>query len=104
VSVERDAPDPGVYATPNRVTPNRPVLFDGQRCNGCNRCVNVCVMDIFIPNPAKGGPPLIIYPDECWYDGACVLECPRPGAIRLNHPLTQRVRFKRKETGQHFRT
>ena len=41
-----------------------------------------------------------MYPDECWYDGACVMECPRPGAIRLNHPLAQRVTFKRKATGE----
>ena len=24
-------------------------------------------------------------------------------AIKLNHPLMQRVRFKRKDTGEHFR-
>ncbi len=92
-----------VYATPNRVTPNRPILFEPQICNGCNRCVNVCLMDIFLPNSKKGALPIVMYPDECWYCGACVLECPLPGAISLNHPLTERVRFKRKSTGEHFR-
>jgi hypothetical protein len=29
-------------------------------------------------------------------------DCPVPGAIRLNHPLQQRVRWKRK-SGGHFR-
>jgi hypothetical protein len=29
--------------------------------------------------------------------------CPKPGAIVLNHPLTQRVRWKRKSTSEHFR-
>jgi hypothetical protein len=29
--------------------------------------------------------------------------CPKAGAIVLNHPLTQRVRWKRKKTGEHFR-
>jgi hypothetical protein len=44
-----------------------------------------------------------LYPDECWYGGCCVAHCPQPGAIRLNHPLAQRVRWKRKESGEHFR-
>jgi hypothetical protein len=30
-------------------------------------------------------------------------DCPLPGAIRLNHPLQQRVRWKRKDSGGHFR-
>lgn len=92
-----------VYATPNQVTPGRPLVFDEARCNGCNRCVHVCVMDLLLPSPVKGKPPVVMYPDECWYDGACVMECRRAGAIRLNHPLTQRVRFKRKDTGEDFR-
>src|SRR6185369_9300074 len=56
-----------------------------------------------LPNPVKGSPPLILHPDECWYCGPCVDDCPRPGAIRLNHPLQQRVRWKRKDSGEHFR-
>jgi hypothetical protein len=32
-----------------------------------------------------------------------VTHCPKPGAIKLNHPLTQRVRWKRKTTNEHFR-
>lgn len=91
-----------VYATPNRATPHKPVIFNLDICDGCNTCVNVCQVDVFIPNPEKGGPPIILYPDECWYGGCCVAECPKPGAIKLNHPLTQRVRWKRKETGEHF--
>ncbi len=92
-----------VYATPNVVTPNKPVLFNPKICNGCNRCVEVCPMDVLVPNPEKGKPPITVYSDECWYDGCCVLECPRSGAIQLNHPLMQRVRFKRKDTGEHMR-
>jgi len=92
-------------ALPNIVTPAHPVIFDEAVCTGCNACVENCVMDIFIPNPEKGKPPIILYPDECYYDGLCVYNCPlwRQGAIRLNHPLNQRVRWKRKETGEHFR-
>jgi len=92
-----------IYARPNAVTPNKPLRFNSDICNGCNRCVEICLMDVLIPNPKKGKPPIILYPDECWYDGCCVLECPKSGAIKMNHPLMQRVRFRRKDTGEHFR-
>lgn len=90
---------------PNLVTPNNPVIFDDTICTGCNACAEVCVMDILMPNPEKGKPPVVLYPDECWYDGSCVDVCPlwNRGAIRLNHPLNQRVRWKDKGTGEHFR-
>ncbi len=97
------ADDSLVYALPNRITPGNPVVFDAAICDGCNRCLTVCLEDVFIPNPEKGKPPLILHPDECWYCGPCVDDCPRPGAIRLNHPLQQRVRWKRKDSGGHFR-
>ena len=93
-----------VYAFPNQCTPSTPVVFDPDICDGCNRCVDICQVDIMIPNPEKGKPPIVLYPEECWYAGCCVDACPRPGSIELNHPLTQRVRWKRKETGEHFRT
>jgi len=95
--------DQKVYALPNRCTPSMPVLFDPDTCNGCNRCVEVCQVDVLIPNPEKGAPPIALYPEECWYCGCCEDACPRPGALRLHLPLTQRVRWKRKETGEHFR-
>ena len=92
-----------VYAFPNRCTPTNPVVFDPDICNGCNACVEVCQVDLLIPNPQKGKPPIVLYPEECWYGGCCVAMCPKPGAITLNHALPQRVRWKRKETGEHFR-
>jgi len=49
------------------------------------------------------GPPIVLYPDECWFCGTCVEECPAAGAIRMEHPLNQRVGWKRKETGELFR-
>ena len=54
-----------VYATPNRATPGRPVVFDPKICDGCNRCVTVCLEDILIPNPVKGRPPVVLHPEEC---------------------------------------
>ena len=70
-----------------------PLLFDEELCIGCNRCMNVCQTDIMIPNPEKGKPPVVLYPGECWYCGSCVMECPRPGAVRLQHPLMNRAKF-----------
>lgn len=94
-----------VYMVPNQITLNKPLLIDAEVCNGCNRCVNICMMDVLYPHPEKGKPPIILYPDECWYCGCCVMECPRwkKGAIKLQHPMNQRVRWKRKATGEHFR-
>jgi len=94
---------PVVYATPNRPTPGRPVIFSPDICSGCNTCVTVCPEDVFIPNPNKGRSPIILYPEECWYCGVCIDDCNRKGAIRLNHPLQQRARWKRKASGEHFR-
>ena len=96
-------PKDKVYALPNWCTPSIPVIFNPDICNGCNICVDVCQVDILIPNPEKGKPPIVLYPEECWYGGSCVDHCPQKGAIKLHHPLTQRVRWKRKETGEHFR-
>ena len=37
-----------------------PLLFDENLCIGCNRCVNVCQVDIMIPAPEKGHPPVVL--------------------------------------------
>ena len=71
----------------------RPIRFDAEKCVGCNRCANICQVDIFIPNPEKGRPPIVLYPGECYYCGSCVMVCPRPGAIELEHPLMNQARF-----------
>lgn len=92
------------YAIPNLPGPGRPVILNPDICDGCNLCVNICIMDIFIPNPSKGKPPIVLFPEECYYDGICVQTCPQPEAIRLNHPLMNRVRWKKKESNEHFRT
>ncbi len=74
-----------------------PVLIDTFRCTGCNKCVNICQVDLFLPNPVKGSPPVVMYPGECWYCGCCVIECPVDGAITLQHPLMNRVYWAEKE-------
>ncbi|RLF06382.1 MAG: 4Fe-4S ferredoxin [Thermoprotei archaeon] len=85
--------------------PYRPIIFDPKVCDGCNKCVEVCTMNVLMPNPEKGKPPIVLYPDECWYGGCCVKECPKfeEGAIKLNFPLWYRPRWIRKETRESFR-
>ncbi len=94
-----------VYILPNVSTPNRPVIRNAEICTGCNTCVNVCQVDVYVPNPTKGKPPITLHPDECWYCGCCVNECPlrTKGAIKFNWPLQQRGFYKRKATGEIFR-
>lgn len=73
-----------------------PVIFNSQLCTACNKCVEICQVDAFIPNPERGKSPIMLYPDECWYCGCCVMECPKPGAIKLNPLLMNKVNWKRK--------
>ena len=90
---------------PNKVTPNRPLLFDEETCTKCNLCIEACPMDVLVPNPVENNLPLIMFPDDCWYCGCCEMHCPwyEDGAIRINFPVMQRVRWKRKDSGEHFR-
>lgn len=74
---------------------SHPLVFDPEVCNGCNQCIEVCQVDLLVPGPEKGRPPIVLYPDECWYGGCCVAVCPLPGAVRLNHPPMNRVHWKR---------
>jgi NAD-dependent dihydropyrimidine dehydrogenase PreA subunit len=92
-----------VYMIPNPFVPGRVVVIDPDLCNGCNACVEVCAPQVIMPTPGKKNPPVLLYPDECWFCGACVMHCTSPGSITLEHPLNQRVGWKRKETGEYFR-
>jgi NAD-dependent dihydropyrimidine dehydrogenase PreA subunit len=75
----------------------RPIVFNEEFCTGCNKCVDVCLMEILQPNPEKGKPPVVAYPDECAYDGACWMHCPSgdKGAIKVVPPLPMRVSILR---------
>ena len=74
-------------------SPYTTVVINEEVCSGCNICVDVCMMDVFAANPEKGKPPIVMYPDECWFDGSCLDECPlyEKGAIRLKTPLPMKV-------------
>ena len=90
------------YMVPNPFTPGKAVEINPDACNGCGACVEACRMDVLMPHPEKGKPPIVLYPDECWFCACCVEECPR-GAVTMEHPLNQKVGWKRKETGEYFR-
>jgi NAD-dependent dihydropyrimidine dehydrogenase PreA subunit len=77
----------------------RPVVFNEETCTGCNTCVDVCLMGILAANPEKDKPPIVTYPDECAYDGACWMQCPQrvKGAIKIVPPLPMRVSILRGE-------
>lgn len=91
-----------VYVIPEPAISN-PITFNPDICVGCNKCIEVCQVDILIPNPEDGKPPIVLYPGECWYGGCCVAECPKPGAIKLNLLLMNRVHWKRKNIGEQSR-
>lgn len=71
----------------------RPILFHEELCIGCNRCLEACQVDVLVPNPEKGKPPVAAYPGECYYCGCCGMACPRPGALELRHPLMNQAKF-----------
>ena len=71
--------------------PAVPLRFDEKKCIGCNRCMEICMIDVMLPGE-KGKHPRVAFPDECWYCGCCVMECPT-GAISLHHPLMNRTRW-----------
>ena len=75
----------------------RPVIFNEDVCDGCNLCVEICLLDILVRNPEEGRPPVLQYPDECAYDGACWLRCPHrdEGAIKVVPPLPMKVSILR---------
>ena len=91
------------YAMPSQSGPSRILSFN-DKCTGCNMCVNVCPMDVMIPNSEAGEEPIVVFAEECWFCGGCVQECP-VGAVTLVAPAKQRIStiWKRKETGEEFR-
>jgi NAD-dependent dihydropyrimidine dehydrogenase PreA subunit len=95
--------DERAYVIPEPTT-HAPLTFDPEICIGCNICVDICQVDILLPNPEVGEPPIVVYPDECWYDGSCVSACPEPAAITLNNMAGKQVCFRRKESGEDFYT
>jgi NAD-dependent dihydropyrimidine dehydrogenase PreA subunit len=90
------------YMVTNPMTPNQVLVRDEKKCIACNQCVEVCRTDVQVPNLEKGKPPILLYPDECWFCGCCMFHCPT-GALIVEYPMNRRVGWKRKETGEYFR-
>lgn len=91
-----------VYIMPNVSGPTEAVSINENLCIGCNACANICRTQTILPSPEKGQPPVLIYPDECWFCACCVEVCPT-GALEMRHPIARRLLFKRKETNEVFR-
>jgi Na+-translocating ferredoxin:NAD+ oxidoreductase RNF subunit RnfB len=86
------------------------IVYDPEVCTGCKNlkepmCVKACRNDMLFPNPEKGKPPIVAYPEECCECGCCVHACPHglKGAITMNWSIGKLVRWKRKDTGRHCR-
>ena len=91
-----------VFVYPNHTGPTYAVDIDEELCIGCYNCAGICRVQTILPNPEKGKPPIVAYPDECWYCGCCVESCPT-GALQMRLPINQRILFKDKESGEIFR-
>ena len=62
------------------------IKIDYKRCIGCNRCYNLCPMDVFkLDEELKM--PRVSYEEECWFCGVCWMECPKR-AIELTYPVS----------------
>ena len=60
-----------------------------EHCNGCGICAAICPCDVF-SHDKDHSVPRVLYPDECWYCDACVLDCPGEDGhkgIELRMPL-----------------
>jgi adenylylsulfate reductase subunit B len=60
-----------------------------EHCNGCGICAAICPCDVF-SHDKDHSVPRVLYPDECWYCDACVLDCPGEDGhkgVELRMPL-----------------
>jgi NAD-dependent dihydropyrimidine dehydrogenase PreA subunit len=96
ISMKREVPGNDCFDFTEMPAAN-PIIINSKKCTGCNRCVDICQVDLLLPNNTKGAPPVVMYPGECWYCGCCIVECPVEGAIKLRHPLMNRVFWTAKE-------
>jgi adenylylsulfate reductase, subunit B len=72
-----------------------PPVIDKDICVACGMCVNICPQDVFFGSKKKQTP-TVAYPDECWHCNACVLDCPKEGAVRLRIPAPKMIIHKKK--------
>ena len=75
-----------------------PLIYDKDKCIGCNKWVNICQVDLLIPANDESKTPTVLYPGECWYCGCCVMVCPVEGALTLRHPLMNQANWIEKDS------
>ena len=63
-----------------------PPVINEILCNRCGICYNICPQDVFSFQSKQKEVPDVAYPQECWYCGGCVVDCPKE-AITLKLPL-----------------
>jgi adenylylsulfate reductase subunit B len=63
-----------------------PPVIDKKLCDFCGFCYDVCPQDVFQFEKKRKEAPAVSYPQECWYCGACVVDCPKT-AVSLTLPL-----------------
>ena len=56
------------------------------RCIGCKKCYEICPTDVFDFDD-ETRLLTVTYPEDCWYCGACIYDCPVEGAIHMELPL-----------------
>ena len=49
----------------------RPIIFDAEKCIGCNTCAKMCQCDVLLPSTEKGQHPIVAWPGECWFQRRC---------------------------------
>lgn len=70
-----------------------PPVIDPELCIACEKCWRTCIGDVFYGSK-EGETPVVTYPEECWHDGNCVIDCPVEGAIKLRVPLPMMISYK----------
>jgi len=62
------------------------IIIDYATCTGCGKCYEVCPPDIFDFDQERHLL-TVAYPEECWYCGTCIYDCPVDGALRMELPF-----------------
>ncbi|MBT3990693.1 MAG: 4Fe-4S binding protein [Rhodospirillaceae bacterium] len=91
------------YMVSNPLAPCEVVEINPDNCTGCRLCIEVCRTDVLVPHPEAREVPIVLFPDECWFCGDCVAYCPEPDTIKMHVPITEKVGWKDKESGERFR-
>lgn len=61
-----------------------PPKIDYSKCIACKKCYDLCPMDVYVWDEELGLPK-VGYPEVCWHEGICYMECPER-CIDLRYP------------------